>query len=471
MNNKYMIGLAVLVLMIGSACNKYLDVQPEASYSETQVYNNTNAVKQALNGLYISMAGNSSYGASLSATAIEYLGQRFQPAMTGNGSWNFGDISGYQYTSVFAANVFDSVWKAAYANILAANVFLSKVETSVNAKLISQEQGNQMKGEATAIRAMLHFDMLRLYGPVFSSSPLSPAIPYYTGTEGTARPVLSATDAVDKVIADLVDAAALLAKDPVIDRGVVDNKDFFTGMRNQRLNYYAVKALMARVYLWAGKNELAHSNALSVLNEGEKWFPWTDPATITNGSNPDRIFSKEVLFGIYNPQLYTIYNYYFAPTVESSRRMVPSVMRLNQTFENNTNDYRYMASWATGTTLAFSKFAPTYNPQSWSYVQPLIRKSEMYLILAETEKDQARALDYLNTERRRRGLAVLPATVNLSVEIRKEYQKEFWGEGQLFFYYKRKNASDVPYAAMPYDWYTIMPDYIVPLPFSETSPR
>jgi len=36
---------------------------------------------------------------------------------------------------------------------------------------------------------------------------------------------------------------------------------------------------------------------------------------------------------------------------------------------------------------------------------------------------------------------------SINVEIAKEYQKEFLGEGQVFYYYKRKN---LPFSSLPY---------------------
>ena len=61
------------------------------------------------------------------------------------------------------------------------------------------------------------------------------------------------------------------------------------------------------------------------------------------------------------------------------------------------------------------------------------------------------ATDLLDTVRVHRnlpkyGLAALPAD-SLNKEIQKEYQKEFIGEGQMFFFYKRKN---LPFAALPF---------------------
>ena len=49
-----------------------------------------------------------------------------------------------------------------------------------------------MKGEALGLRAFLHFDLLRLYGPISSENPNGEAIPYRTTFDNEATPVLSA---------------------------------------------------------------------------------------------------------------------------------------------------------------------------------------------------------------------------------------------------------------------------------------
>ena len=105
------------------------------------------------------------------------------------------------------------------------------------------------------------------------------------------------------------------------------------------------------------------------------------------------------------------------------------------------------------------------------FLQPLIRKTEMYYIAAETTTDPAQALGYLNTVRYNRGLVDLSQTSNIATEIRKEHEKEFYGEGQLFFYYKRKNIKELPDASTSASYYKIRMDsdtYVVPLPDSES---
>jgi hypothetical protein len=238
------------------------------------------------------------------------------------------------------------------------------------------------------------------------------------------------------------------------------------------MNYYAVKALLARAYLWQGNSAQARATALALLNEGEKWFPWVTTEAATTATNPDRVFSTEIIFGLNNPELYLQYDLYFNPAQYIGAVMAPIETRLNEVYEGLQQDYRYVRTWTiTGNQPYFLKFAPLSGTYNWKFIQPMLRKSELYLILAETETDPATALGYLNTERRNRGLANLPSITSMTAELRKEYQKEFFGEGQLFYYYKRTNATSVPSADMPYPWATVNPQYKVPLPLSETSTR
>jgi hypothetical protein len=473
MNNRYIIILLLCGLVITGGCKKYLDVQPQTSYTELQVYNNEKAIQQALNGLYLNLANNQLYGANLTTTTVEMMAQRYKPRTLSNDP-NLSVFNYYQYGATAAQNTFDTLWRQGYSSILAANVFLSKIDNSVSANVITAAHGNELKGEAIAIRAMMHFDLLRLFGPLFPQDSSSPAIPYYTKADGQSQPILSGGAALANIIADFTQALQLLANDPVTTSGIMLNSEFYTGSRNQRLNYYAVKGLLARAYLWGGDKQHAHDAALSVITDGEKWFPWTTYDVANDPTNPDRIFSSEVLFSVYNPSLYINFNVYFSTSLQDAYILAPDPTRLANVYENNDGDYRYSVNWKVSgkSYRTFFKYADLTQPALlWRFLQPIIRKSEMYFIVAETDPDQTAALNYLNTARRNRGLTSLDASANIPSELRKEYQKEFWGEGQLFFYYKRINATAVPDAAYPYDFLTVNPAYVVPLPLSETATR
>lgn len=474
MLQKYKLLLVCLAMAGLCSCKKYLEVQPQGAYTDEQVYANAAAVQQALNGLYLAMADSSLYGQFLTTTVVETMAQRYMPSPVTATIRLVQAFQTYQYSDIYAQGMIDDMWKKAYGTILAANVFIKKANDAINNNVVSKQQGQQLIGEALAIRAMMHFDLLRLFGPVFSLNPNTPSIPYYTEGDGVMQPLLSSSEVIQKVLADFTTATAMLATDPVITKGILNNSNFYEGFRNQRMNYYAVKGLMARAYLWAGQQQKAHDLALEVISEGEKWFPWTDPQTIqTLQDNPDRIFSSEVLLSVYNPGMYVSYFAWFSPGLGDQMVLTSEPNRLAETYESITNDYRYNENTWRNTTLTrktFYKFADVVDPlKPFRFLQPLLRKSEMYYILAETETNPQQALTYLNRVRFNRNLVDLAPASNLPTEIQKEYRKEFWGEGQLFFYYKRNNVNSVPSGAS--QWSTVTPSYVIPMPLSETTPR
>jgi hypothetical protein len=380
------------VLSLGS-CKKYLNVQPEGQYTNPQVFTNESAIEQALNGLYNNLATDSLYGSALSATTVELLAQQWYTQNPG-----YVEISEYEYTNTAVEPYFEDIWQSAYGNILDANVVIQGIGEAVSSGLVNAARGNEMIGEAIAIRAMLHFDLLRIFGPVMSAGAGSPAIPYYRQPNGQVQPILTGAQALDSVLADLTQAESLLSADPIITGGpnvaaYGVTPDFYTGNRSQRLNYYAVKALMARAYLWGGLTSAAHDSALAVINAASQWFPWLPYADIIgNPVNPDRIFSTEVLFGVYNREMYTDYNNGFLPSLPTATILGQEPSTIAATFENNENDYRYETTWETGTQniANFYKYAPTTDETvNWEFIQPLIRKSELFYIVAETDPNQS----------------------------------------------------------------------------------
>ena len=68
---------------------------------------------------------------------------------------------------------------------------------------------------------------------------------------------------------------------------------------------------------------------------------------------------------------------------------------------------------------------------------PLFKISELYLIAAECIGGES-GMAYLNELRNHRGLSNLNSSEELDDYIYQEYRREFIGEGQLFFFYKRK---------------------------------
>ena len=136
------------------------------------------------------------------------------------------------------------------------------------------------------------------------------------------------------------------------------------------------------------------------------------------------------------------------------------------------NDYRYLKGYTMdGDTKYLCKF---WHVEGGKYndIYPLLRMSEAWYIAAECLEDSEpeKAVELLNEVRENRNLKLFPLDSNLTPqqiqqEIYKEYRKEFVGEGgQLFFYYKRRNAQQIAGTA-------VKPGksvYVLPIPENDT---
>mgnify|MGYP001051121223 FL=1 len=78
--------------------------------------------------------------------------------------------------------------------------------------------------------------------------------------------------------------------------------------------------------------------------------------------------------------------------------------------------------------------------KGYQYLMPLMRISEMYLIAAECTDE---GVEYLNKLREARKIANVGEGADLMDELEKEYRREFIGEGQLFWFFKRRNQTDI----------------------------
>ncbi|GAA4298759.1 RagB/SusD family nutrient uptake outer membrane protein [Aestuariibaculum suncheonense] len=471
--------LSLLVSLWCLSCDDFLDVQPEDKFLEEQLFSKEEGFYTALNGVYAKIVSENGYGGDLTMSTLELMAQQYN---TPNDIHKWYPYTKYSYTDSGVQAKFNNIWTNMYTSILNINNLLQSLE--LYPELLNSEKQNIIAGEAYALRAMLHFDLLRLFGPVYITNAQDDAIPYYTESKAQIAEMLTAEQVMVKILDDLDNAEILLQDDPVRVSGPMTtvgddfNKNFFR-YRNFRLNYFAVKALQARVNLYAGYNEEALAAAKAVIDEATPFFPWiVDDQITSGGANLDRIFSTEILFALENTELYNRQSDYFDASLKYDKILAPLSNRIRDVYENNSKDYRFEYSWFVSTEAAkdyetFFKFADIEDKEKKSrFMQPLIRISEMYYIAAETETDEAVALEYLNTVRRERGLGDdLSLGVDLQNEIFKEYRKEFYGEGQLFYYYKRKNVSFILSGASGSNIEMTSAQYVVPLPLSETDYR
>ena len=412
-------------------------------------------------------------------TTVDVLAQYHNYVSTLTHQWSaYGN---YTYTNIIVQNTFSTVWNASYQCVLNTNTFIAAINNS--GAVVPDERKKLLLGEAYAMRAFLHFDMLRLFGPVYATDSNLVSIPYSSFATEEIQPLLPAKTVMDSVLKDLGRAENLLQHDPVRTDGVVPTTgidvigDFYK-LRNRRLNYYAVMALKARALLYRGDKAAALQAAKSVISEAGRWFPWS-PAALSNPgiADPDRTFSSEVIFGVQNFDMYAVQRTSFAAPLALNIILAPTVARLAEIYENNENDYRLRVNWGSAassgkTFKTFIKYDDVINKTPlFRNFQPLIRMSELYYIAAECSPVKSDGIAFLNTVRQNRGLIALTTAAEFPLEITKEYKKEFYGEGQLFFYYKRMNTASVLNGSSTQSVALNPAKYVVPLPLTETQNR
>lgn len=442
---KKLLYLSLTVVLLGS-CNNWLDVQPYDRVSEEVAFGSAKGFENALNGVYIEMNQNSLYGAYLSCEMLELMAQRYN---VNTSTTYYHDLVEHKYQEDMSKTRLANTWEKAYNLIANLNKLLENCETRRD--VLGDEFYQLIKGEALALRAFLHFDIFRLFGPLYDETNTVTQLPYYKQFSLNERPRFYAKEFMDNVIEDLHEAAELLKDDPVRTGGTWQiNTYTFTSHRKLRMNWYAVQLLLARAELYRDNKPAALIAARNVIDAQEEWFPWVSRDAISSGrEDADRIFFNELVFALQNTRTSKLYTSYFnGNALNSEILLAPTSEQVLNIFENNRQDYRFVAFFpnqveiGSATYRLFEKYKATADTLS-SNLMPMLRISEAYYIAAECEPDPEEGMQWLNQVLLHRGIKEMTDNSLLGKTLENEYIREFWGEGQLFYYYKRLKYTEI----------------------------
>lgn len=489
MNTLQKIAHGMLLTFLLSGCTDWLKVEDMDKFTESQVYTSETNIKQALNGIYIGMGENALYGRDLSVGTIELLGQQYAAsgASLDNSVLKYSMLT-YNYTTDTAKNKFLSIWTKAYSAILNINNFIDKLDKTEG--IISSEKKDILLGEAYGLRAYLHLDLLRLFGPIYLTDSTSISIPYRKEAKIEYNEQIAANEVMGFILSDLNRSIDLLKNDPVITLGTMampedsltnaqkETPEFYR-YRNRRLNYYAANALKVRALMYGNNKTEAAKLAKSLLeptNVPEK-FPWATNRTVFLDLQEDRIFSTEVLFGLHASNMYDNWTDLFSPGKTNASSLYASpTENMEKLYElAGSGSFSLCTDWRSKNWMPYtqdSKYMVTYKlakstkETTFWYFQPLIRKAELYYVLAECEEDIA----YVNEVRANRSIKNVEdirSTFDLEEEIQNEFRREMHNEGQIFFYYKRKNLDEIPSGSSDSNTSMSTTKYVIPIPDSE----
>lgn len=445
---KKLIYTITLIIFLAS-CSKWLDVKPSTQVEKRDLLSTTEGYREVLIGAYIRLKSNDLYGKNLSWSTIELLAQHWEYASKTTDE----DVSLYRYDYDNVSNIMGNIYNSLYKTIADVNSILESIDQHKD--IFSDGNYELIKGEALAIRAYCHLDLLRLFGPIPTSDTQDDILPYVKTVGNVPNVHIPYSEYTNSLKEDLNQAENYLKKiDPITTYSIDELNSFYKGdfkpydtfwaYRQMRFNYYSVIATKARFYLWIGEKQEALKNAEIVINATDK--SGKKQYTLGNKSDMDRkdysLSSEHILS----------FNNHNMSTLKKSLTYYRYDRKLLELFDNN--DIRYTKLWEEdfdGTTRVYKTRKYTQlesytNINKWAQnSMPVIRLYEMYLIAIECS-DNAKAISLWNIISESRDTEPINQIVDKSAFnklIVKEYNREFYAEGQAFYAYKRLNIEDI----------------------------
>lgn len=469
---KNYISIIALACIVGLfSCNDFLDVTSGEKVLQKDLFKDSEGTRMAVNGVYKNLSSPKLYGENLSWGFVSALGHNYEVSKktlprplyyAANFQWDLSQV----------ALICEEVWLQGYNIIANCNNIIQEVEQrdSVFFKEKSLEK-NLILGEMYGIRAMMHFDLLRLFAPAPKANYQGLSIPYVKEYPNHRPEHLATQKVLENVIKDMERAKEILAPIDTIkfksnishptgrfrhfNYSEVEEGEFFN-YRCERMNFFGATALLARIYMYKGDYQKAYENAMLIYDFHKRhWFKWTDPIYQGQINNVDWIHIKrpdELLLMFANNKNFGNIESYTSNSYYGIHRF--RMKKIENLFQEDLDDFRYTGwynqyglkrylTWLrpTGTSSIAKEVADEQGP-----LIPIIRFSEMYHILIEYYLQAGKiseAVQLFNDLRIARGVKnKIPENIDSS-ELRKklinEMIRETLTEGQTFFMYKRLN--------------------------------
>jgi starch-binding outer membrane protein, SusD/RagB family len=440
--------------LVASSCADQLDVNPRQSLTPATAFVDL----AGYNGLALTMYSRT--------RGFGYYGQTMMiaPEVLADNVLVIANTGRYIQEEVNADRATIGIWNLnSFGAINDANIIIAGIDAATGSDEVLR---SRIKGEAYFMRALYHFDLARVYGYEpgkevngWNKSTVIRTTPTLGFSDADFRSRNTNVEVYTQVEADLLQAIALL---PTANLGTANV---------YRASKAAAQALLARVYLYWGRNDRAEALATEAMatagltNDGTGLVTSANYVSSFNTfPNPESLFEVEIrqvdwstVDGVNNSVSSLASN-----ATPGAQFILSASLQLIASYE--PGDIR-LQTWTPTTRAGFA--GAVYSSNKWrgakgQYLEnlPLIRASELYLIRAEARSktnNEAGARADLNALRSKRNLGPVDAGLTgnaLFERILQEKRVEFAMEGHRFFDLKRngldirkhRNLPVVPYA-------------------------
>lgn len=453
-------GCAILAASLSSCVNDWLDVAPSDGTDADAALTSSSDLDAARTGMYKALKGNSSlvdyYGQQFFVYGDVHAGDDYQyNNLGGSNRASFYYDMNYQTASEFTSSTSSSnvAWKSPYIVIGRANRIIAAAEGGALSDAAEAKATiDQYAAEAKVLRALAHFDLVRIYGkPYTEDQGASLGVPLVTGVlESNAKPARSTVAEVyTQVVKDLTEA--------------ISSNALATETKPGYVSVWGAKAILSRVYLNMGD----YANALSVAediikNSGAALWTRDQYFKAWDASTPNEsefLFRLNVAGSTDNNDLNGIGNLQQRDGYKEMVATKKFVDMLTSDPKDVRNDMflpakaeKEVAVYGTNKVFLNKLRGQGGNLRNVTIV-PIIRLSEVYLTAAECafrNNDKTKAVEYLNdlVKNRTTTVASLATVDNITLDrILIERRKELIGEGQRYFDALRNNETITRYTS------------------------
>lgn len=416
--------LIIIVALAFSSCENELNTSPTSNIGADEAFKNEGDFTNAIRGMYYALFDDKDdtgfyYGGELQGFDVMSdnliispegrLSQQFRYEWTYDQNSGFRDYMG-----------------SCYAVIRNANFILANIDN-----LEDGDFKNNAKGEALAIRALAHFDVVRFFAKIPTQSAdagSSLAMPYVTQPDiNDLPPRITVNAFYDLLVADLTQAEGLIN---------VSNAGKF------QMGKDAVNALLSRVYLYMGNWEGAVTAANNVTEPvGERalftgiWNDSENAGVIFKLNNTD--VSDEGVGTPYNQTAGGIKDEY-VPDYEFYLMFDDTDIRKTAYIQSNGsfagNNYNHVKKWYSSTTTTG---LGVVDPKILRAAEVMLTKAEALSQIGGRDAEALAALDAVRSKRYDPFVSGGEVGSALKEAIAKERRLELAFEGMRFTDIKR----------------------------------
>lgn len=221
MKNIFYIGLAAISLLFMS-CEDFLDTKNLTKKDTSNYPETVTDAEQMITGVY----SNLNYAAAEPHNSFFYAAELASDDRLGGGGENDKLMQSLDMLMNYQSSMLEGFWKTRYKGIFRANM---AIQTLDNCKgFTSDDQKNQMKGEAYFLRAFFYYELASYFGQV----------PLVTTTDAVNLPKAQPEELWGQIAFDLKKAIELMPAKP------------YTWVEAGHVTKWSAEAMMGRAFLF-----------------------------------------------------------------------------------------------------------------------------------------------------------------------------------------------------------------------------